>query len=148
MLQPGGVVLPRAAQLLPPSVPVRSPHVSTRPKTNRIRPFYEQALELTGCLRCRDPFPRERHDLSSQLPAIVEQLWAVLNATIQTQRDCNGWSCLPRANINPHREAHKSIQRLNQNTFFGLNCRSTSREQIQRRPWGWYPWATSGPVFH
>ena len=36
--------------------------------------------------------PGERHDLSAQFPAIVHELWAALNATILTTRDCTGWT--------------------------------------------------------
>jgi hypothetical protein len=36
--------------------------------------------------------PSERQNLAHELPAIVMELWAILNTTILTQRDCSGWS--------------------------------------------------------
>jgi hypothetical protein len=47
---------------------------------------------LRPCLFDVRKDPGERHDLSAQFPAIVEELWAALNATILTTRDCTGWT--------------------------------------------------------
>ena len=36
--------------------------------------------------------PAERHNLAAANPAVVAELWAALNKTMLTQRDCSGWS--------------------------------------------------------
>ena len=43
---------------------------------------------LKPCLFDIRKDPSERHNLADQLPALVEELWAALNTTILTQRDC------------------------------------------------------------
>ena len=45
---------------------------------------------LSPCLFDLRQDPSERHNIASQLPAIVAELWAALNKTILGQRDCSG----------------------------------------------------------
>ena len=47
---------------------------------------------LSPCLFDLRADPAERHDVSAANADVVQRLWAALNATILTQRDCQGWS--------------------------------------------------------
>ena len=47
---------------------------------------------LRPCLFDLRADPAERHDVGAANPDVVQELWAALNQTILTQRDCNGWS--------------------------------------------------------
>ena len=62
---------------------------------------------LKPCLYDIRKDPSERHNLAEQLPAIVEELWAALNTTILTQRDCR---CATHALLSPHLWCHTKLR--------------------------------------
>ena len=85
----------------------RKPNATERPACmGQDAPPAESALPLPAdggspCLFDLLNDPGEHTDLSASEPELVRQLWAALNATILTQRDCNGWSYkgVPNASI-------------------------------------------------
>ena len=62
---------------------------------------------LKPCLYDIRKDPSERHNLAEQLPAIVEELWAALNTTILTQRDCR---CATHALLSSHLWCHTKLR--------------------------------------
>jgi|EP01043_Picozoa_sp_COSAG02_P029134 hypothetical protein len=71
--------------------PVEDCTFQTLPPASSFFPVPHNA-SMQPCLFDIRKDPSERHNLAAQLPAIVMELWAVLNSTILTQRDCSGWS--------------------------------------------------------
>lgn len=57
-------------------------------------PEYERSWGWTNspCLFDVLADPAEKTDLSAAHPGLVRQLWAALNASLLTMRDCSGWS--------------------------------------------------------
>merc|ERR1719253_424177 len=49
----------------------------------------------TPCLFDVYADPGEHKNIAAENPDVVQRLWAKLNATILTQRDCNGWTYKP-----------------------------------------------------